>query len=506
MSKRKNLLLASMTLCLMPLAACSGNRVDNGDGGDAIGHAHVAATSYKYDENGHYHSCDKCDENVRFNYALHEYEEKDGVRTCKVCGYSYTLPIVEYDRLAKIFVSGIKNYVSYDGDLSCKMVYTINKYENELPKRLSTRESDLTYGATNNLYCLQETDTKAVYDYKNETYSSSESLLSYVSGDDANGYKYFQKNSDTDKTVCEADNGVARLELSDFFSDYELFEFPEAMVNATNFDDLKDDFGSIVDIENAELIPSIALSDDGTVTYAIEIAFAEVYDNEIESYSFYLALSVKDDFVSALNFYWECHQLNPSGHDEIEYETTNITFQKEFDQALYESNKPDESEYEASSQAYSFSIPVFLGEYELSTIYTTIGEKHDWSSDYYHTYADLYIDKDCTIPYTDQVLDTSYSALYVKPLEPASDQALVWELLDRECLLMDFNFLKRKKLVLSVNSYSAPCAYSPNFTYHGNTKYCGTKLTLDGKEIVGQFTLEAGKIYFLYWSETTFIY
>lgn len=508
MSKRKNLLSALAMLCVVPLAACSGIHADNGDGGDAMGHTHTAATSYKYDENGHYHPCDKCDENVMFGYALHEYEEKDGVKTCKVCGYSYALPVVEYDELAKTLISGIRNFLSYDGDLSYKAELMEGESVNEAKKGLSKKNYDATYDSTNNLYCLQQTKTAIEYNDKNEiSNSSTENLLFYVSNDDASGYKYFGKYSDDNKTVCGADKGVARLAFLDDFDDLGANDFLEVINGATSFDEMEDAFNDLAEIEDVVTDSSIASVDDGTVIYTIELSFSEVYDNEIESCMYRVVFSVKDDFLSEIDLYSDRHQLSPSGKDRIEYYGSKAALQKGFDKTLYDSNKPTESEYTVSSHSYTVSIPLYVGEYQWNCIGAYTGEAYNWSNDYRHQYADLYLDKDCTVPYTDQILDTSVGALYAKPKDPASDRAFIWQFIDKDYKSADLDLVRNIKEVEDVLYRSAPDVFEPDYISHGNSKYCGTKLSIDGVDVVSaQIQIEAGKSYFLYWKCARFVY
>lgn len=393
------------------------------DGSSTPAHTHTKATDYSYDENGHYHACEGCTENVRFDYEGHDYHEVDGIKSCSVCGY------IPNKDLQTVYQSLKKALEAYSTDKTLTMTISSSQ--------TSIKGGSITYVSNSNIKSTIDAERNLYYSYDDEMKldkSSSTSVqtnttyeYAYVKDDDEN-ITYYSRNGDEKKTYKSDKYMVQNLYESNLFINYYA---PTYYANLDNFEEYKkaldhtynggDSYDSVKAEYSAEAI-------EGGYRFDIDVEQIKAYTYSLTKYTQTYVFFLKNDVLTELEMDDSYSQTYADGYETRTVYNNSVEFSYDFNQNFYDSF--DKSGYTDSGEGESFYCQYYYKDYKIGSNYNNkyqVGQvlsKNTYVSGAV-TYGDIYLDKEMTQKYDGQALTGANYKLYVKPTVKDGDYAKV---------------------------------------------------------------------------------
>lgn len=495
---------------LAALASCGdGNASQNCDNSGSVSdsiHAHAKADAYSYDENGHYHACKGCEENIRFDYEAHSYVQKDGMNTCSVCGY------IQNGDMHTAFATLKKGLNAYANDLTNSYTGTMIQEMLENGKITSGVECEMSSTADVKnaaIYGEQIREMKG-YDSAGEVaYSATYSYKEGYGKDDSDKiYHYKHDAEEGDKTRSISDQKMVER----FFKDEYTFQDDcvEFINEAKSYEVFQ------------EMLASCAYALDGLRTYNAEQS-AKAIDNGIE-YSIVLeaetasdyekmlnglhyTYTVKNDYLTSMKYEIEITQEYEYGDATGMRMAIDLDISPDFDATLYD--KLNKATYTDSGKGDKTSIDVYYGDYSCTSLAANIGVA--LSKNYYDSvdstiYGNYYYDKEFTKPYNKEPITGEVEKLYIKPTVKEGDYGKVFVLTEETHADPKGVFADRyDRDVDSVSDVSAGSVFALPYSKDSDGNKIG-QMYVDGKLFTeDEFTVEAGKIYIVEYKYTTYL-
>ncbi len=478
-------LFALSTLALVGLASCSngGNKTSTKtEESDTTCecsetvcpdvHVHEPGMGYVYNEDGHWHACSGClDKSIRFDYESHEYEIKDGLRVCKVCGYS---PDEENEKLFAKAVEGIKAFLSNEDKLTAKSLVSIKDEDGEM-----SMESEATFDFASGI--AHQKSSYIAADGKAST--ASETHLGKT------GDKYYYYSGRSSKTAQQTSADYIDYVYDNLMDGMLPSEYLEVVAECPSYGSVGETFLYMNGMEG-NFSTEISEKED-VITYTILGTIYEVGETYLSEYVSELTFVIKDGFLSGLTANSVINYNYSGGTTDCESYSVTTTLEKGFDQELFDSYS---TEGITESAPTSMEIKIYIDDYYFNRASVPYGTAYTNS---YSDYGELYYDKECTKKYDGENITNYNTILYLKPAEvsPSEDYALVFRLTDITCYRGKYISPKEKKTanctkVVNNNDYT--------FNWETHPDQAGQTITLDGvaqSSDTAFFHPEAGKVY-----------
>lgn len=377
-------------------------------------HHHEKAAIYSYDANGHYYSCAGCHENIRFDYESHDFEMVDGDFVCKVCGYA---PYSESNRLFAEVQAALNHL--YDTDESKTFEIKISQGEDETKQNLTNMTvTKGTYDSVNGFFHAQR-----VQYFKDSAstsgYSSELKELAHLSkiGEE---YRYYSLD-DGYKNCYKADKTAAKDEYKNWVDQDSLsnVEFFEILGDVVDYTSILSALSTSYEPESGGSVLDIVKKGDDII-FSLDFSSEYVRERQpgtlLRTIMMKLTMVVNDGFLKSLNIENSDKGVYSSGYEDYEFSTVEYTFEKGFDQGLYDSFE-NVSEYSDSGSGWKHAFHFYYQDYKLDDMKFELGAT---TMEYTNTWGDrsyVYCDKDCTKPYDGEPLSSDNDTFYVKMLE-----------------------------------------------------------------------------------------
>ncbi len=448
-------------------------------------HIHTKDDKYSFDENGHYHKCKTCDENIRFDYESHSFVEKEGVLSCSICFYS---PNAEIDELFSKFKIALNNFYNDEEDVtfSSEFVSDIEIYNSTSLEKVSGtfNRNDGTFfakGSLENTY---------------SGYKSNSEYSIYIANEDGQ-YKEYMDNYGRGKPIYDGDNKTSQNQYDNYLSTAFDLDILSRLNKLDTFDEMKNYFNlylgeGLLDFDSSY---SFTVNDD---SFSLNMSYSGItYSKTIwQKDEFESTITIKDGRITDFTETYKYDSTSPDGQTYLETRGTTTHLEKGFDREFYDSFKGKEN-YSETGLGTSYKLTLYLDDYKLLTYNQRINEKLSYAS--YDSYGTYYYDKECTKPYSGENLTSDITSLYIKPLENIpDDKALVWH-------VCDYEYISKFKDSFSYNEKniaSFPAIYDANYSYPLTVSYeaIDPHIIVNGEEVnkyTYSITLEGGKSYLI---------
>ena len=479
-------IFALSTLALVGLASCSngGNqsstKADDTDTSCECSeticpdvHVHEPGMGYVYNENGHWHACSGClDKSIRFDYEVHDYEVKDGLRVCKVCGYS---PDEENEKLFAKAIEGIKAFLNYKDKLTAKCLASMKDEDGEM-----SMESEATFDFTSGI-AHQKSSSYIGEDGK--VSATSETHLGKT------GDKYYYYSGAVTKAARQTSADYIDYVYDNFMNEMVPFEYLEVVAECPSYSSVGETFLYMSGMDG-NFSTEISEKED-VITFTIVDTIYEMGDHCFSESNIGLTFTITDGFLSGLTANNVTNYNYSGGTTGCESYSVTTTLEKSFDQELFDSYSTEDA---TESTPASMKIKLYIDDYYFNSTSVPYGTAYTNS---YSDYGELYCDKEYTKKYDGENITNYNTVLYLKPAEvsPSEDYALVFHLTD-----ITYN---RGKYISQTEKKTADYTKVSNgndYTFHWETHpdQAGQTITLDGvaqSSDTASFHPEAGKVY-----------
>ncbi len=500
MKKRTLLPFLLIAGSLAALTSCGNNQECSScpscdDGSSAPAHTHTKATGYSYDENGHYHACEGCEENIRFDYEAHTIVEKDGVKTCSVCGY------IPNDSMHKAFASlqkGIKAYAS-DTTSSVTGSMTMSSLKNDAAVMTVDIDVKTTVDVENaSLYIKQTQSTKYYGSDGNVAYSATGiNETAYAKDDNSNVYYY--KGSDDSKKYYLSDQGMCKRTFEDGYSlDDSFYEY---ILQAKSYEVFQEMLETDVFYQTylrEYKAEQSAKTIDGGYEYTIymeNMVLDEYGEKNITSV--HIVYTIKNDYLVAEKFENSEIKDYKYGDKEETKMATSVEMSSDFNQTFYSTF--DKTNYTDSGEGQITKFNVYYDDYKISQISTSIGKTLD---NYYKdggvAVGDYYYDKELTKPYNGEAITGDVGAIYLKPTVKDGEYGKVIYLIEAEyidpCGVFDPIY---KRDYVEAKDIATGSSYSVDYKTDDDSNNVGEIYVNGQLSEDNSITVEKGKIYII---------
>ncbi len=485
------LALSLITGALAGLSSCGQNT-----------HVHSKAEAYSYDDDGHYHACASCDENVRFDYEGHIYNETNP-DTCIVCGFTKKDALKEGFNL---FKAAYTDYVT-DKSSTFEVTNEENNYSMGKLARSKKNAYKMTIDVDQAAFAQVGTEADSSYNSNNEWVTSTEAN-SYAYIKDSEGNIFYYENEDEEKDFYKSDKKLFdRFYKEDYLIE---FQYVDEVLSSADFTAFKARY------ERSLLLSSVAVlgttysshSENGILEFSIESATCHTSD------------TTKTVITVGWNFSMDiASERFVSMEQKVIYDVTSpkevmarmeqidkIKYSGDFDKTFYDSF--DKTGFEDAGYGEFFQIPVYYGDdYDLGySIYADCGSP--LSGNTYSNWGVYYYDKELTKPYNNEPISGDIERLYVKANIP-EDRSLAIVLtettyVDPFGIIDDYVEKTISGTQYSVISESSEVYYYLSYKTDMYSGKIGT-MYLDGVELTDTKILqEGGKVYNIVYKLTCF--
>ncbi len=461
-------------------------------------HTHTKTETYSYDENGHYHECSGCKENVRFDYEEHSFVEKDGINICSVCGY------VENQDMEEFFKTFKKAIEAYEADKTqtTEVIYNESEKENGIYKYGYEATSKVSFDLERNLYFAEGVDIDTGYDEEGnvEDKETTKEGAAYIKNGDT--YSYY-KHSGDEKEMFKTDAHMIQNRfnknylMTDYFSPLEY----SYLANFADYEKVFNKYYTSYGYDYISINHSLK-SIDGGYEYKIDIELRDAYTSQLGIYTENFAITIKNDsFVSLI--YASDRKYTYIDETTIAEEyiySYDISVSYDFDQTSYDAF--DKTGYEDNGNGEEFDCTYYYEDYEIGNSVTlTIGETLA-STTYVGgmvTYGDIYYDKEFTKKYNGEAITGNMDKMYVKPTVKEGSYAKI--VLLSEKTYIDADGIEENRVYSKWSSgrdveVTEGQTNSFSVTYEEFSGRKTGKYYVNGELLEGdKFEIEAGKIY-----------
>lgn len=419
-------------------------------------HTHSRASSYSYDENGHYYKCSGCDENIRFDYSDHVYSENNSIVSCFICGYT---PYAERDNLYSIIKTGITNF--YNDTESSTFNSVISKtYETGNYSSASLETVNGTFDRNNaTFYAIGTTENT----YNDTSYSNNYSI--YIDNDDGNYHEYMD-NYGRSKPIYNADKNTSQNQYDNYLDTALDLDLLSRLNLLDSYDEVKE----YMDLYLSEDLIGFSSSytfttDNDSVTFNICTSATNYLKTLLEKVIYTASITVTNERMTDFTYTYQFDSVAPDGTTYFETRETTTHLSEGFDNDFYNSFTITD-DYTETGLGTTYKLTLYLDDYLLVTYYQRINEELSYTI--YDNYGTYYYDKDYTKPYNGEDLTSDITVLYIKPNESIpEDKALVWYVADYDYIssFKDAFSYNDKKIMTFPTYYDAGYSYPLPITY-----------------------------------------
>ncbi len=436
-------------------------------------HTHEPGTDYSYDEHGHWHACSGCpDKTIRFNYEVHDYETKDGLRVCKACSYS---PDKKIEELFAKFKKGVEAYLNNKDavTLNCDVV-SVEGGNSATMSAMAT--FDFKNGYAHQQSCYLGADDKKVV--------ASETHLG------KSGEQYYYYNGTSSKIAQKTSDNFVDYVYKGFIGEMFSLDYLEILVESPSYYGVAETFWFCNGMVG-EFSTDISESQEGAITLSISGTLNTLKDFTYTKNVASISFTVENDFLSGFLLDNAVEYKRAGGNEGSQDFQIKGTVEKSFDQELFDSYV---TEGATEDTAMRMQVEVYIGDYLFASgapLYGTAFEDVDPSR------GKLYFDKECTKEYVGTPITSYGTVLYLKPVEtaPSDTEAFI-------VLLEDVAY-NRGRYLSPIHDKDADITMAESGTpYHlpwtSSHSEAGQTITVNGVARDyddGPFTPEAGKVY-----------
>ena len=448
-------------------------------------HVHTKNDEYSFDENGHYHKCSGCNENIRFDYEEHSFVEKDGIFSCSICSYS---PNKQNEELFTKLKTALNNFYNDEEDVTFSSEFTSDV---EIYNSSSVETVNGTFNRKDGIFYA-----KGKLENTYSGYTSNSSYAIYIDNEDGQ-YKEYMDNYGRGKPIYDGDDKTSQNQYDNYLNtafDLDLFS------RLNNMDSL-DEASSYLDLYLSQDLLDFSsfygfVVNEDSLTFKLSYSGTTFSKTLWQSDNYEGSITIKDgritEFVDSYNY----DSFSPNGQEYLESRKAITHLSKGFDQEFYDSFEGKEN-YSETGLGTSYKMTLYLDDYKLITYNQRINE--GLSYNLYDNYGTYYYDKECKKPYNGENLTSDITSLYIKPLEVVdSTKALVWS-------VSDYSYISKFKDSLSYNEKnlsSFPALYDANYSFPLSVSYeaIDQEIIVNGETLnkyTYSITLEGGKSYLI---------